>query len=590
MRYCQVCHRCFNDGVAFCLFDQLPTCEVERLPILIDGKYRLEQLIAHGGMGSVYRATHLQLDRPVAIKILRPEFLTDAKVVERFNREARAAARLKHPNIIAVYDFGVLPADGGAYLVMEFIAGRSLREEMRLQTARHGQMRWERAVALIQQACAGIEAAHRHGIIHRDLKPDNIMIEADPQGGETIKVLDFGIAKLKEKEQTWQSLTDEGVFIGTPNYIAPEQCLGQAVDGRADIYSLGVILYELLTGRTPFSSSSAANVLLRHLQELPTPPRRFRPELSETLERVILRALAKSPSQRFASCAQFAEELTRALRVTGDQKEVAIIDQRHSPPAPCQAAVEPETIVTNLKAPAQAAPLPLAWEGQLLLESCSRPWFYSLLIATALALLGAIGYSWQQRTGSAANTTVVSASSDLSSLQSATSRAEKATPQMKAPLPTVPAALEAPVGEPVTNLELEQVAGELRAIYAAWARTASQGQWRAHMSFYADQVDYYRDGLISRSAVAARKRRIFSGLDSFSLLMDEQPIIRLSRRDGRPQADLIFDKQWQLRRGRKRAEGKSRTMLTLRRDDQSWYIVRERQLQLYYSRTRTVKR
>ncbi len=589
MRYCQVCHRCFNDGVAFCLFDQVPTCEVERLPILVDGKYRLEQLIAHGGMGSVYRATHLQLDRPVAIKILRPEFLTDAKVVERFNREARAAARLKHPNIIAVYDFGVLPADGGAYLVMEFIAGRSLREEMRLQTARHGQMRCERAVSLIQQACAGIEAAHRHGIIHRDLKPDNIMIETDPQGNETAKVLDFGIAKLKEKEQTLQSLTDEGVFIGTPNYIAPEQCLGQAVDGRADIYSLGVILYELLTGRTPFSSSSTANVLLRHLQELPAPPRRFRPDLSETLERVILRALAKSPGQRFASCAQFAEELTRAVRVTGDQKEVAVIDKRHSPPTPRQAAVEPETIAAKLKTPAPAAPLPLAWEGHLLPESPSQLRFYFFLIATALALLGAIGYSWQQRTDGAANLRLISTSSELSSLQSATPRAEKKAQQMKAPISTVPAALGTSAVTPVANLELERVEGELRAIYAAWARTVSQGQWRAHMSFYADQVDYYRDGLISRSAVAARKRRIFSGLDSFSLFMDEQPIIRLSRRDGRPQADLIFDKQWQLHRGRKRAEGKSRMMLTLRRDDQSWHIVREHQLRLYYSRTRTVK-
>jgi serine/threonine protein kinase len=588
VRYCQVCHRCFNDGIAFCLFDHLPTCEVERLPILVDGKYRLEQLIAHGGMGSVYRATHLQLDRPVAIKILRPEFLTDAKVVERFNREARAAARLKHPNIIAVYDFGVLPADGGAYLVMEFIAGRSLREEMRLQTARHGQMRCERAVSLIQQACAGIEAAHQHGIIHRDLKPDNIMIETDLQGNETAKVLDFGIAKLKEKGQTLQSLTDEGVFIGTPNYIAPEQCLGQAVDGRADIYSLGIILYELLTGRTPFGSSSTANVLLRHLQELPAPPRRFRPDLSEALERVILRALAKSPGQRFSSCAQFAEELIRAVPVTRDQKEAAVIDKRNSSLAPRQGAVEPETVTANLKAPAQAASLPLAWEGHLLPESPSQPRFYFFLIATALALLGAVMY-WQQRTDGAANLRLASASGEFSSPHSATSRAEKTAQQMKALISTVPAALGTSAVTSVANPEFERVKGELLAIYAAWARTASQGQWRAHMSFYADQVDYYRDGLISRSAIAARKRRTFSGLDSFSLFMDEQPIIRPSRRDGRLQADLIFDKQWQLRRGRKRAEGKSRMMLTLRRDDQSWHIVRERQLRLYYSRTQTVK-
>src|SRR5262245_55449594 len=195
MRYCQSCHRCFGDGAEFCLFDQTPTFLVERLPVIIEGKYRLEQLIAHGGMGSVYRATHQQLERSVAIKILRAEFLADRVVAERFHREARAAARLKHPNIVAVYDFGMLP-NGGAYLVMELIEGRSLREELRTHATRYGQMRPDRSAAILIQVCAGIEAAHRHGIIHRDLKPDNVMIEAGADGSERVLVLDFGIAKL----------------------------------------------------------------------------------------------------------------------------------------------------------------------------------------------------------------------------------------------------------------------------------------------------------------------------------------------------------------------------------------------------------
>ena len=255
MRYCQVCHRCFGDGAEYCLFDQTPTFLVDQLPVVIDGKYRLEQLIAHGGMGSVYRAVHQQLERNVAIKILRAEFLADQVIAERFNREARAAAKLKHPNIVAIYDFGFMP-NGGAYLVMELIEGRSLREEMRTHSAGHGQMRPERAVVIMTQVCAGIEAAHRQGIIHRDLKPDNVMIEATAEATERVLVLDFGIAKLKDRDQGVQGLTDENTVIGTPNYISPEQCTGQAVDARSDIYSLGVILYEMLTGRTPFADQN----------------------------------------------------------------------------------------------------------------------------------------------------------------------------------------------------------------------------------------------------------------------------------------------------------------------------------------------
>src|SRR5262249_48182981 len=166
------------------------------------------------------------------------------------------------------------------------------------------------------QVCAGIEAAHRHGIIHRDLKPDNVMIEATAESAERVLVLDFGIAKLKDRDQGMQGITDENTVIGTPNYISPEQCTGQTVDARSDIYSLGVILYEMLTGRTPFASQNTSAVLLRHLQEPPAPPSRFRAGLSRELEQVVLRALAKNPSHRFSSAAQFAEHLAAAVKTS----------------------------------------------------------------------------------------------------------------------------------------------------------------------------------------------------------------------------------------------------------------------------------
>jgi len=622
MRYCQTCHRCFNDGVEFCLFDHTPTCEVERLPIIIEDKYHLEQLIAHGGMGSVYRATHLQLERPVAIKILRAEFLTDPKVIERFKREARAAARLKHPNIIAVYDFGLLPASGGAYLVMELVEGRSLREEMRTHAASHGQMRRERAVALLRQVCAGVEAAHQRGIIHRDLKPDNIMIETEPHGTETVKVLDFGIAKLKESEHTLQSLTDEGTFIGTPNYISPEQCTSLPVDARSDVYSMGVILYEMLTGRVPFGGGSTSTVLLRHLQEPPAPPSRFRPDVGKALEQALLRALAKNPSQRFASAAQFSDQLAIALRTeTGvDEVEPATRERSHLP-AIVSSATErsPAPMAIIPIKPERPATQPADYEPHLLLESRSRSRLYLGVMVAVLALLGIIGYAWQhtsetpelltasaearntsaETNNSKLDTSKLTDRGQLAANQTGTREAApphapqldaSATRTAAASGSPIPVSLVTPTLSPAAMPEAEQARRELRTIYTAWAETAMSGEWKNHMGYYADRVEYYRDGLIPRAAVEARKRRIFSGLDSFSLRFAEAPVIYFKTHKGEPQADLVFDKQWVLRRGRRRAEGKARTLITLHHDAHGWRIISERQLQLYYSATRTIKR
>ncbi len=259
------------------------------------GNYRIEALLGSGGMGSVYRALDLMLDRPVAIKALRADAAAQPRSVERFRMEARTLARLLHPNIATLYT--LVRSGDDFYMVMEFCEGETfesiLRRRKRLDPAE--------ALPLFAQALNGLEHAHRHDIIHRDIKPANLM--RLPNG--TVKVMDFGIARLLGSSR----LTQTQHTIGTAAYMAPEQIRAEDVDARADVYALGVLLYELLTGRVPFQSESFFEVMQAHVLQAPPPPRQFASALPEALEAVILRALAKNPDDRFSSAAAFREAL-----------------------------------------------------------------------------------------------------------------------------------------------------------------------------------------------------------------------------------------------------------------------------------------
>ncbi|MFN0110654.1 MAG: protein kinase domain-containing protein [Blastocatellia bacterium] len=576
MRYCRACHRCFGDGVEFCLFDQTATREVATLPLIVEGKYRLEQLIAHGGMGSVYRATHLSLERAVAIKILRSELLSDATARERFNREARAAARLKHPNIVSVYDSGHLP-NGSAYLVMELIEGRSLREEMNAHAARLGQMRPERAAAILAQVCAGLEAAHRLGIIHRDIKPDNVMIEVTADGTERVLVLDFGIAKLavpdlsdlsKSSEQTWKGLTDENTIVGTPKYISPEQCTGQAVDARSDVYSLGVLLYEMLTGHAPFAGENTSIVLLKHLQEPPAPLRRFASGVNPQLEQVVLRALAKQPQQRFASAAEFAEQLLTA--VSSRSSEPVAEPEENTMTAPRPAAARPVQFNFNDSPDdsSDGSSMDETKAPTLLIERRPRHKMLASVAVVLLVAVSALGYflynDWQASADEAQP--VAASSPTLDVLPKPADKLATETKNSNA----VPAAFVKPEVEKAESLQRE-----LRAVYADWALAAVKGDWAKHASFYADRVEYFRDGSMPRAKVEARKRAIFGKLDSYWLKFSDSPQIVL-KNDA--EADLTFDRSWTLRRGRKQTSGRAHGSITLRRETNDWRIVSEKQI------------
>lgn len=595
MRYCRVCHRCFGDGVEFCLFDQTATREVESLPLIVEGKYRLEQLIAHGGMGSVYRATHLSLERAVAIKILRAEFLADATARERFNREARAAARLKHPNIVAVYDSGHLP-NGSAYLVMELIEGRSLREEMRSQAARLGQMRPERAAAILSQVCAGIEAAHRLGIIHRDLKPDNVMIEASFDGTERVLVLDFGIAKLavpENGEQTWKGLTDENTIVGTPKYISPEQCTGQPVDARSDVYSLGILLYEMLTGHAPFAGENTSVVLLKHLQEPPASLRRFNPNIPPQLEQVVLRALAKQPQQRFQSAALFAEALLAAVSTLnhnashkpqtsspGNSVQVVQVQAVQNDDSTTMTAVRPASqSFQSRQSVFSDQPTEQTQAPTLLIERRPRRKMAASVVFIVLGAISSLAYFlYNDWLAKADNTTPISAepiyaSSPISGVQP--KQPSTATADESSATKAVPAAYVKP--DPAAEEKVQQ---ELQAVYTEWATAAMRGDWTKHVNFYADRVEYFRDGSMPRAKVESRKRSIFDKLDSYWLKFSDSPQIVLKNSDsGQAQeANLTFDRSWTLRRGRKQTSGRAQGLITLRREPKGWRIVSEKQI------------
>ncbi|MBX3182766.1 MAG: serine/threonine protein kinase [Polyangiaceae bacterium] len=276
---------------------------------ILGGQFKVLQRIGTGGMGSVYKASQPEMNRMVAIKILHPKLAGRKDLTSRFRREARAMSQLTHPNTVKVFMYGELEDDGSLYIVMEYLEGKNLNQTVR----RGGPMSAERAIPILIQVCGALQEAHDMGIVHRDLKPENIFI--CNQGGlkEFPKVLDFGLAKVTERQMRPGSLilTQEGMVFGTPEFMSPEQAQGQTLDARSDIYSLAVILYEALTGKLPFSAKTPMEYIQKHVTTPPiplsdrVPGLTFAPGLGAALEK----ALAKKPADRFQTAQEFAEAL-----------------------------------------------------------------------------------------------------------------------------------------------------------------------------------------------------------------------------------------------------------------------------------------
>ncbi|MGK2948391.1 MAG: Stk1 family PASTA domain-containing Ser/Thr kinase [Acidimicrobiales bacterium] len=268
-------------------------------PTVFNGRYELHRRLGRGGMAEVFLARDQLLDRPVAVKVLFPEFATDPSFVERFRREATAAANLNHPNIVGVYDWG--EADNTYFIVMEYVDGRTLSEILKAE----GPLHPDRVADVGSDVAAALGFAHRNGVVHRDVKPGNVLVTASGQ----VKVADFGIARAMAADAD-DDLTQVGTVMGTATYFSPEQARGESVDPRSDIYSLGCVLYELVVGRPPFSGDSPVAIAYRHVQDPPVPPRHHNVELPVAIEAIILKCLAKNPVNRYPS----AEDLRADLR------------------------------------------------------------------------------------------------------------------------------------------------------------------------------------------------------------------------------------------------------------------------------------
>ncbi len=454
---------------------------------VLGGKFEILELIGQGGMGKVYRARHLTLDRQVCVKTLKPSLLDDATLVGRFEREAKAASRLNHPNSIQVLDFGQ-DGQGGLYLVMELVRGRDLRKVLRDEFP----LAESRVCHIVGQVLSALAEAHAQGVIHRDLKPENIMLEPRRDEPDFVKVLDFGIAKIQDPGVP--GLTRPDVVCGTPLYMSPEQATGSAFDARADLYAVGVILYQLTTGTLPFEGANSMEILTKHVTQLPVPPRERRPEVpvSEAMEGLILRALAKDPAHRPSSAEAFRAELLRIEEIDRQRERAASGAPR--------AGEVPEGAAARSQAGAQS----LGGTGSAIRRGIRRPLTGLVAgFAAAVAITGsAVGFlTWRHRLAA-------TSPSRPSKVALTVPKAGKAPVTLKRILPPAP-----PKVLPAVKLEPKPAAVEPRLEVAtgkerAWRLLARADKLYAQRR-YAQALDYYRQAARADSKLGAAYRGVF---------------------------------------------------------------------------------
>jgi serine/threonine-protein kinase len=379
---------------------------------VLSGRYEIGDRLGSGGMSSVHQATDLILERTVAVKILAEHLSDDERFVARFRREALAVAKLIHPNIVQVYDTGI--DDGRHYIVMEYVTGRSGAQILQ----RQGPLDAETTAEIGAQACAGLDYAHRRGIIHRDVKPGNLMVTGGPVGGGemTIKLTDFGIARAVEQTR----ITQVGSVVGTAAYLSPEQVRGEEATPATDVYALGVVLYQFLTGRLPYEGSTLAELAVRQQNEKPLPPSTYNDDVPETLGAAVLRALEGDPNRRYASAGELAgglalgmqgedvtlplEEGTAATNVLGSETGTRRLDQTaQTEYRPAQPSPTRRPAPRSPRQQPAPPPIPVPAQGKPKRSAFSRfARFVMALVALVLiaaAVAAAVIYTTDKATG-----------------------------------------------------------------------------------------------------------------------------------------------------------------------------------------------
>ena len=387
MAFCPKCGTEAQEGARFCpsCGAQVPTAkaapEDPYIGKLLDKKYQIDELLGVGGMGRVYKATQLSLDKVVCVKVLRSGMMQDDTLVGRFHREARASSRLNHPNSIAVTDFGQAEEDKSLYMVMEFVPGKDLGKVIREERP----IAEKRIIHIMDQVLSALADAHHAGIIHRDLKPENIMVTDLRGTKDFVKVLDFGIAKIQEA-QTEPGLTQAGMVCGTPEYMSPEQARGEELDARSDVYAAGVIIYQMVVGQIPFSAPTAMGIVTKHLTEAPVPPSKMDSiKISPAMEAVILKSMSKNRDGRQKTALALQQELNRVLsQKTAPAQETPLgtnlfeETSTHTPaPVPAAAVAMTET--------KDSVPAMKAKQG-------SKAWLVAVIIFLLVAGGAAAGY------------------------------------------------------------------------------------------------------------------------------------------------------------------------------------------------------
>ncbi|HEX8144129.1 MAG TPA: protein kinase [Pyrinomonadaceae bacterium] len=546
---------------------------------IIEGKYKIESQIGVGGMGTVYRGSRLLIGDEVAIKILHQDKLSsDPQAAMRFRREAQAAARLKHPNAVSIYDFGI-SADGLQYLVMELIEGRSLRQIIEEQ----GPLAPSDAAEVIKQTCAALDEAHRHNIIHRDIKPDNIIINV-VDGGLRVKVLDFGIAKLRDQSES--NLTQTGNIVGTPHYMSPEQCLGEELDSRSDIYSLGVVVYEMMCGVVPFKAPVSMAVVVQHVNQPPPPLRAKNPGISASVEAVVLHALGKKRESRPQTAGAFAREFVSAVsgvptvqmpRLTNEQPVVTA-----KPPSPAGDAtlvlasppINPPYAVPGAQPPAQVTASP-SMARVVMLTTVTTLLVLGLGAAVAWLLFSdGTETETSREAGTAINRNQATPANSATPI-SAGNRTNVNREVVSVPTPSPTIAPTAPVADTSTARTA------VLSVMSRWADSLRRRDLYDNVSLYADRLStYYQLYGISKDKVRANRQSWFAKYYSSA-------DVRVSDLDvtfdsSVTTATVSYTNTYDWRGGTRYLTGRSRNEIVMSKMGGSWLITSEKHVSTVY--------